>query len=234
VIHIDGETGDGGDEGQPNLQGAMFSYVSLEERVPAAHPLRKLRALVDALLASMNNELEAVYARRGRPSVPPEMLLKAPLLQILFAIRSERELVEAIDYNLLYRWFVGLNIDDPVWDHSTFSANRERLFNEGLARVFFERVKGTAQWSRLACDEHFSVDGTLIDAWASHKSFKRKDDDSAPPSGRNPEVDFKGQQRRNDTHESTTDADARLVKKSPGAHRSSTCTTASRLRPCTR
>jgi transposase len=194
----------------------MFSYVSLEERVPQKHPLRKLRALVDALLASMDKEFEAVYARRGRPSVPPEMLLKALLLQILFSIRSERQLVEAIDYNLLYRWFVGLNIEDPVWDHSTFSANRERLFNEGLARVFFERVKATAQWSRLMSDEHFSVDGTLIDAWASHKSFKRKDGDSHTPPGRNPEVDFKGEQRSNDTHESTTDPDARLFKKSAG------------------
>lgn len=152
----------------------MFSYISLEERVPARHPLRKLRALVDALLASMSAEFEAVYARRGRPSVLPEMLLKALLLQILFSIRSERLLVEAIDYNLLYRWFVGLNIEDKVWDHSTFSANRERLFNEDLARVFFERVKYTAQWAKLIGDEHFSVDGTLIEAWASQKSFKRK------------------------------------------------------------
>ncbi len=202
--------------GNQNFQGAMFSDISLEERVPQAHPLRKLRAVVDALLASMNNEFEAVYARRGRPSVPPEMLLKALLLQILFFIRSERQLVEAIDDNLLYRWFVGLNIEDKVWDHSTFSANRERLFNEDLARVFFERVKLSAQWGKLASDEHFSVDGTLIEAWASHKSFKRKDDDSANPPGRNPDVDFKGQERSNDTHESTTDADARLFKKAPG------------------
>ena len=194
----------------------MFSYISLEERVPQAHPLRKLRAVVDALLSTMNREFEAVYARRGRPSVPPEMLLKALLLQILFSIRSERQLVEAINYNLLYRWFVGLNIEDKVWDHSTFSANRERLFNEDLARAFFERVKLSAQWGKLASDEHFSVDGTLIDAWASHKSFKRKDDDSGTPPGRNPEVDFKGQERCNDTHESTTDADARLFKKSQG------------------
>ena len=194
----------------------MFSYISLEERVPAAHPLRKLRAVVDALLATMNREFEAVYARRGRPSVPPEMLLKALLLQILFSIRSERQLVEAVNYNLLYRWFVGLNIEDKVWDHSTFSANRERLFNEDLARAFFERVKLSAQWGRLASDEHFSVDGTLIEAWASHKSFKRKDDDSDTPPGRNPEVDFKGQERCNDTHQSTTDADARLFKKSAG------------------
>ena len=202
--------------GNQDFQGAMFSYISLEDRVPAAHPLRKLRAVVDALLASMSSEFEAVYARRGRPSVPPEMLLKALLLQILFSIRSERQLVEAINYNLLYRWFVGLNIEDKVWDHSTFSANRERLFNEDLARTFFERVKLSAQWGRLASDEHFRVDGTLIEAWASHKSFKRKDDDSGTPPGRNPEVDFKGQQRCNDTHASTTDADARLFKKSAG------------------
>ena len=202
--------------GNQDFQGAMFSYISLEERVPATHPLRKLRAAVDALLATMNREFDAVYARRGRPSVPPEMLLKALLLQILFSIRSERQLVEAVNYNLLYRWFVGLNIEDKVWDHSTFSANRERLFNEDLARAFFERVKLSAQWGKLASDEHFSVDGTLIDAWASHKSFKRKDDDSGTPPGRNPEVDFKGQERCNDTHKSTTDSNARLFKKSQG------------------
>ena len=213
--------------GVQSFQGAMFSYISLEDRVSAQHPLRKLRALVDALLASMSAEFEAVYARKGRPSVPPEMLLKALLLQILFSIRSERLLVEAIDYNLLYRWFVGLNIEDKVWDHSTFSANRERLFNEDLARVFFERVKHSAHWARLIGDEHFSVDGTLIEAWASHKSFKRKDSDNkvddsdqhhdpAPPPGRNPEVDFKGQERTNDTHASRTDADARLYKKAKG------------------
>ena len=199
--------------GTQNFQGAMFSYISLEERVPAKHPLRKLRSLVDALLASMSAEFEAVYARRGRPSVPPEMLLKALLLQILFSIRSERLLVEAIDYNLLYRWFVGLNIEDKVWDHSTFSANRERLFNEDLARAFFERVKLSAQWGRLASDEHFSVDGTLIQAWASHKSMRRKDgsDDDRPPE------DWKGQPRSNDTHESTSDPDSRLYRKSHAA-----------------
>ena len=202
--------------GKPNFHGAMFSDISLEERVLQAHPLRKLRAVVDALLATMNREFEAVYARRGRPSVPPEMLLEALLLQILFSIRSDRQLVEAIDYNLLYRWFVGLNIEDKVWDHSTFSANRERLFNEDLAREFFERVKSTAEWAKLTSDEHFSVDGTLIEAWASHKSFRRKDDDSSAPPGRNPEEDFKGQPRCNDTHVSTTDADARLYKKSAG------------------
>lgn len=194
----------------------MFSYISLEERVPPAHPLRKLRAVVDALLATKSREFEAVYARRDRPTVPPEMLLKALLLQTLFSIRSERQLVEAVNYNLLYRWFVGLNIEDKVWDHSTFSANRERLFNEDLARALFERVKLSVQWGKLASDEHFSVDGTLIEAWASHKSFKRKDDDSTLPPGRNPEVDFKDQERANDTHASTTDTDARLFKKSQG------------------
>ncbi|TSE18190.1 hypothetical protein Talka_02313 [Tepidimonas alkaliphilus] len=206
--------------GTQNFQGAMFSTISLEERVPAKHPLRKLRALVDALLASMSAEFEAVDARRGRPLAPPEMLLKALLLHILFSIRSERLLVEAIDDNLPYRGFVGLNIEDKVGDHSTFSAHRERLFNEELARVFFERVKHMAQWAKLIGEEHFSVDGTLIEAWASHKSFKRKEasgsDDDAPPQGRNPEVDFKGETRSNDTHASTTDPDARLFKKAAG------------------
>ncbi len=164
--------------GTQNFQGAVFSDISLEERVPQAHPLSRLHAVVCALLATMNREFEAVYARRGRPSVPPEMLLKALLLQILFSIRSERQLVEAIDYKLLYRWCVGLNIEDTVWDHSTFSANRERLFNEELARVCFEWVKSTAEWAKLTSDKHFSVDGTQIEAQASHKSFKRKDDDS--------------------------------------------------------
>jgi len=202
--------------GIQNFQGAMFSYISLEERVPKQHPLRKLRSMVDALLATMSTDFEAVYSKVGRPSVPPEMLLKALLLQILFSVRSERLLVEAIDYNLLYRWFVGLNLEDRVWDHSTFSANRERLFNEGLARVFFDRVEHTAGWARLTSDEHFSVDGTLIDAWASHKSFKRRDDGSPPPEGRNPEVDFKGETRSNDTHQSTTDPQARLYRKARG------------------
>lgn len=138
------------------------------------------------------------------------------LLQILFTIRSERLLVESIDYNLFYRWFVGLAIDDPVWDHSTFSQNRDRLFNEGLARVFFERAKALADWKRLTSTEHFSVDGTLIDAWASHKGFRSKNDDGSSDSGHNPEINFKGQPRANETHASTTDPDARLYKKSEG------------------
>lgn len=199
-----------------NFQGAMFSYISFEDRVPAKYPLRKLRGVADALLASMTAEFEAVYSRNGRPSVPPEMLLKALLLQILFSIRSERLLVEAIGDNLLYRWFMGLNLEDKVWDHSTSSANRARLFNEDLARAFFERVKHIAGWAKLTSDEHFSVDGTLIGAWASHKSFKRKDDDQTSTAGRNAEVNFKGHKRSNDTHTSTTDADARLFKKAAG------------------
>lgn len=197
-------------------QGAMFSYVSLEDRIPKSHPLRTLRVLVDAVLASMDREFEAVYARTGRPSVPPERLLKAMLLQILFTIRSERLLVESIDHNPLYRWFVGLATDDPVWNHCTFSANQERLFNEGLARVFFERVKALSDWQRLTSSEHFSVNGTLIDTWASHKSFRPRGDDTPKGPGRKPKVDFKGQPRANDTHVSTTDPDARLFNKAPG------------------
>ncbi len=202
--------------GSQDLLGAMFSYISLGNRVPQANPLRKLPALVDALLAKMNREFQAVYVRRGRPTVPSEMLIKALLLQILFSIRSERQLVEVVNYSLLYRWFVGLKIEEKVWDHSTFSANRERLFSEDLARAFFERVKLSARWGKLTSDEHVSVDGTLIEAWASHKSFKRKGDDSGSRPGRNPDVDFRGQERSNDTHASTTDTGVRLFKKSAG------------------
>ncbi len=211
--------------GVPNPQTAMFSYISLEERVPKDHPLRKLKVLVDTVLASMNEEFQAVYSETGRPSIPPERLLKASLLQILFTIRSERLLVQNIDYNLLYRWFVDLAIDEKVWDHSTFSQNRDRLFTEGLGRVFFDRVRMLAEWGSLTSSEHFSVDGTLIEAWASHKSFRPKqasgnDDDSndeTPGGGRNAERDFHGEVRCNDTHQSTTDPEARLSKKSRGS-----------------
>ncbi len=145
--------------GEANPQTALFSYVSLEERVPRDHPLRKLRILVDAVLATMDADFTTVYAKRGRPSIPPEFLLRASLIQILYTVRSERQLVEQIDFNLLFRWFVGLSIDDRVWDHSTFSHNRERLFDEGMARKFFERVKLIAEWQELVSDEHFSVEG---------------------------------------------------------------------------
>jgi transposase len=145
--------------------------VSLESRVPAGHPLRPLRRWVDVVLGSMDEVFSALYSTVGRPSIPPEQLLRAALLQVLYTIRSERLLVEQLDYNLLFRWFVGLSLDDRVWDHSTFSQNRDRLFSQEVARMFFERVRALAEWSRLISDEHFSVDGTLIDAWASHKSF---------------------------------------------------------------
>jgi len=199
-------------------QHAMFSYRSLEERIAAAHPLRKLRILVDGILKNMNAEFEKVYSRRGRPSIAPERLLRASLLQTLFTIRSERQLVQHIEYNLLYRWFVGMNIDEPIWNHSTFSANRDRLFNEAMTQRFFAQVLHIAQWQKLISDEHFTVDGTMIEAWASIKSFVKKDGSSPPPEdgGRNPTVDFKGEKLTNDTHQSTTDPDARLYKKSAG------------------
>lgn len=199
-------------------QEELFSYRTLEERIPQNHPLRPLRKVVDLLFVSLDDEFEALYAGRGRPSIPPERLLRASLLQVLFSIRSERQLVEHIDFNLLYRWFVGLTLDGDVWDHSTFSANRERLLNERLSRLFFERVLALAEWKQLLSDEHFSVDGTLIQAWASQKSFVKKDGSTPPPEngGRNPTVNFKGDKRNNDTHASRTDPDARLYKKSEG------------------
>jgi transposase len=200
--------------GQDVTQGAMFSYVNLEERVPLNHPLRRMRLLVDGILRSLSAEFTARYSHTGRPSVPPERLLRALLLQVLYTVRSERQVIEQLDYNLLFRWFVGLGIDDPVWDRTVFCANRDRLLSEGSARDFFERVLAIAEWQDLVSDEHFSVDGTMIEAWASHKSFVRKDG-SGPerPQGRNPEVDFSGEKRSNATYQSTTDPDARLYKK---------------------
>ncbi len=200
--------------GLEKRQNALFSYVSLEDRVPRDHPLRKLRVLVNGILASMNTLLEERYSHTGRPSIPPEQLLRALLLQILFTVRSERQLMEQLDYNLLYRWFIGLGVDDPVWDRTVFSINRDRLLGTDLAREFFNRVLYLAEWQRFVSDEHFSVDGTLIEAWASHKSFVRKDGDGPePPPGRNPEIDFKGEKRGNATHQSSTDPESRLYKK---------------------
>jgi len=196
------------------IQGTLFSYINLEERVPKAHPLRRMRLLVDGVLASMSAEFAERYSHTGRPSVAPEKLLRALLLQVVYTIRSERQLVEQLDYNLLFRWFVGLGIDDPVWDRTVFCANRDRLLTEGGAREFFQRVLAIAEWQGLVSDEHFSVDGSLIEAWASHKSFVRKDGDGQDkPAGRNPEVDFSGESRSNRTHESTTDPEAKLYKK---------------------
>jgi transposase len=194
------------------LQSGMFSYVSLEERIPTAHPLRGVRKLADAVLAEMSKEFDGMYAKVGRPSIPPERLFRALLLQVFYSVRSERLLMEQLDYNLLFRWFVGLEIDEPVWNHAVFSKNRDRLLNQEVAQQFFATVKGKAQG--LMSDEHFTVDGTLIEAWASHKSFQRKDSEEKPGAGGN--VNFHGEQRTNDTHESKTDPEARLYKKSAG------------------
>lgn len=188
----------------------MFSYVSVEERVPSDHPIRKLRALVDSILGELDGVLASRYAEGGRPSIPPERLLRAALLQVVYSVRSERLLMEQLNYNLLFRWFVGLNVDDPVWDHSTFSFNRERLFDEAIAQQFFEHTVLLARMHELVSDEHFSVDGTLLEAWASHKSFRPKDG-----SGDDGD-DFHGHKRSNDTHASTTDPDARLIRKGKG------------------
>jgi transposase len=199
-------------------QNKLFSYVSLESRIPKAHPIRKLRLLVDTILKEMDEDFAPLYADGGRPSIPPERLLRALLLQIIYSVRSERMLMERMDYDLLFRWFVGLDLDDAVWDHSTFSFNRERLFGSDVATTFFQNTLVLARVGKLASDEHFTVDGTLLEAWASHKSFKPKDDDSDKGDGtRNPDVDFRGKKRKNDTHASTTDPDARLYRK--GANR---------------
>lgn len=204
--------------GSDITQHSLFSYRTLEDRIPQDHPLRTLRKVVDGLLSGMDAELDVLYSKTGRESVPPERLLRASLLQTLYSIRSERQLVQHIDYNLLYRWFVGLDMDDEVWDHSTFSVNRDRLLNETIARAFFAQVLGLAQWHDLVSDQHFSVDGTLIEAWASMKSFVRKDGGTPTPedASRNPTVNFKGEKRSNETHASTTDPEARLYKKAQG------------------
>src|SRR5512135_1110543 len=198
------------------LQSGMFSYVSLEERIPTAHPLRGVRKLADAVLAEMSKDFDGMYATVGRPSIPPERVFRALLLQVFYSVRSERLLMEQLDYNLLFRWFVGLEIDEPVWNHAVFSKNRDRLLNQEVAQQFFARVKAKAQGPMS--DEHFTVDGTLIEAWASHKSFQRKDAErKTPPDGSgNPSVDFHGERRRNDTHQSTTDPAARLARKGAG------------------
>ena len=193
-----------GDDRQPE---SMFSYVSAEQRVPATHPLRAIRALVDAVLREMSREFDGLYARVGRPSIPPERLLRAQLLQIFYSIRSERLLMEQLDYNLLFRWFVGMDLDEPVWAPTVFSKNRDRLLNQEIARSFFRHVVDRAQ--DLMSDEHFTVDGTLIEAWASQKSFQKKDG-GTDGDGR----DFRGERRSNDTHASKTDPDARLYRKS--------------------
>jgi transposase len=194
--------------GDDQQQSGMFSYVTLEDRVPADHPLREIRKMVDEVLRGMAKEFDGMYAKTGRPSVPPERLLRAVLLQIFYTVRSERMLMEQLTYNLLFRWFVGLEMDEPVWNHAVFSKNRERLLNQEVAREFFQRVLAQAK-SHLS-DEHFTVDGTLIEAWASQKSFQRKDDDAGTPGA------FHGEKRSNETHISKTDPDARLYRKGGG------------------
>jgi transposase len=200
-------------------QDAMFSYVSPEQRVPADHPLRPIRQMVDTVLKRLSPLFEGMYAECGRPSIPPEKLLRALLLQCLYSVRSERMLMEQLDYNLLFRWFVGLNMDDPIWDFTVFSKNRERLLDADVATAFFKEVGKLAREKGLLSDEHFTVDGTLIEAWAGQKSFKKKGADSVstpPDDPGNPTVNFRGEQRTNDTHASTTDPEARLYKKASG------------------
>ena len=210
--------------GSDRRSGALFSYVDLEARVPTGHPLRTIRGIANEALASMSGAFEALYASTGRPSIPPEMLLRALLLQAFYGVRSERQLVERLEFDLLFRWFVGLGVDDPVWDASTFSKNRDRLLEGDAAVTFLAAIVAHPKVRRLVSTEHFSVDGTLIEAWASMKSFRPivegedPPDDGAPPPGtrRNAEVDFRGERRTNETHASTTDPDARLFRKSRG------------------
>jgi transposase len=196
----------------------MYSYLSPEQRVPADHPLRPIRTMTDQALAGLSRKFSGMYAATGRPSIAPEKLLRALLLQVLYTIRSERLLMEQLEYNLLFRWFVGLNMDEPVWVPTVFSKNRERLLDGDIAERFFGGVLKQAREAELLSDEHFSVDGTLIEAWASQKSFQRKDscDVKPPDDPGNPAVNFHGEKRSNQTHESTTDPDARLARKSGG------------------
>jgi len=203
--------------GDDRQQVAMFSYISPEARVPQDHPLRAIRTLVDAVLAELSPRFEPLYARVGRPSIPPEKLLRAQLLQILYTVRSERQLMEQLDYNLLFRWFVGLNLDDPVWDPTVFTKNRQRLLDGAVATAVLERVVEQARRRGLLSGEHFTVDGTLLEAWAGVKSFKRKDGAGPPPDDPgNPTVDFHGERRSNETHASTTDPEAQLARKGKG------------------
>jgi transposase len=207
--------------GMDQQQTALFSYVSLEQRVSPTHPLRTLRPMVEAALRGLGPQLARLYAYTGRPSIPPERLLRALLLQILYSVRSERPLMEQLDYNLLFRWFVGLGIDEAVWDASTFSQNRDRLLGGEIAQAFFAQVLEQARRHHLLSSEHFTVDGTLIEAWASLKSFKpttEAEPSSAPPPDDpgNPSVNFRGEKRTNATHASTTDPEARLYRKGTG------------------
>lgn len=202
--------------GDSDASTEIFSYVPLEKRIPPDHPLRPIRQMVDDALKKMSPRFSQLYSRYGRPSIPPEQLMRALLLQILYTIRSERQLMEQLEYNLLYRWFVGVGMNERVWNASVFSKNRDRLLLGDVAAAFFNEIVEQARQQELISDEHFSVDGTLLDAWASQKSFQKKGKRSKPPTDddpSNPMVNFKGEQRRNDTHQSTTDPDSRLFRK---------------------
>jgi transposase len=203
--------------GDDRQTGYVFSYLSPEERVPADHPLRAIRRMTDAVFTRLSPQFDRLYSTMGRPSIPPEKLLRALLLQGLYTVRSERLLMEQLQYNLLFRWFVGLSMDDPVWDATTFTKNRDRLLEGEIAAAFFAEVLAEAKTAGLVSDEHFTVDGTLLEAWASQKSFRRRDTPPDPPDDPgNPTVNFRGDARKNDTHHSTTDPDARLYKKAAG------------------
>jgi transposase len=200
--------------GDDNQQEGMFSYISPEKRVPADHPLRPIRKMVDEILKELSPKFRKLYSEVGRPSIAPERLLRSLLLQIFYSVRSERMLIEQLQYNLLFRWFVGMEMDEAVWNHAVYSKNRERLLNEEIAESFFQRVLERAR--PFMADEHFTVDGTLIEAWASHKSFRPKDGTGKPPEAGGA-VDFRGEKRKNQTHESTTDPDAiHQVQRKPG------------------
>ena len=204
--------------GGDGRSGELFSYVDLEKRVRSDHPLRAMRGIVNAALAALEADFAALYAPVGRPSIAPEKLLRAMLLQAFYSIRSERQLMERLEYDLLFRWFVGIGIDDAAWDHSTFSKNRDRLLEGDMAAKFLAAVLAEPRVKKLLSRDHFSVDGTLIEAWASMKSFRPKDGSDNPPEGggRNAEANFHGQKRSNETHASSTDPDARLYRKGPG------------------
>lgn len=204
--------------GDDRQGGDLFSYVSLEERVPKKHPLRNVKRIADKALSNLDWRFDELYSREGRPSIPPECLIRASLLQILYSIRSERQLMEQLDYNLLFRWFVGLTVDEPVWHPTTFTKNRDRLTSAEVGQELFEEVLRLAKRKGLTSNDHFSVDGTLIRAWASQKSIRPKDDedDGAGGGGRNAPQDFHGERRKNDTHESRTDPEARLARKGKG------------------
>src|SRR3954469_19152744 len=208
--------------GDHEQQAGMYSYISPEQRVPADHPLRTIRTMTDDALRRLSPRFEALYATTGRPSIPPEHLLRALLLQVLYSVRSERMLMEQLQYNMLFRWFVGLNMDDEVWNATTFSKNRDRLLRGEIAEEFFAAVLELARSKELLSDEHFTVDGTMIEGWASLKSFRPKDEskrdnNDKPDDPGNPTVNFHGQKRSNKTHESSTDTDLRLFKKTKGS-----------------